>query len=120
MGPYVANSMGPYVAKVFDHMLPKVWKPYVAKGLPICYLDVNEQGCHVACLQVSNVANAETRSICHLPRVDHLAWANDINNVKSMIETSFPQSLVKGLECEVGVTRVVEAGDDVPGLNIIA
>ena len=36
-----------------------------------------------------------------------------------MIETSFPQSLVKGLECKVGVTRVVEAGDDVPGLNII-
>ena len=57
--------MGPYVAKSI--------KPCVAKGLPICHLDVNEQGCHVACLQVSNVADAETRSIRHLPRVDHLA-----------------------------------------------
>ena len=73
---------------------------------------------HVSRLQVSNVANSETRCIRNFSRVDDLTWGSNFQGGIGY-ETSFPESCVEGFKGEVGVTGVVEAGDDMASLHPI-
>ena len=74
---------------------------------------MGQQGGHVGGGEVPDVPDPEAGGVGDLARVDHLTWRGvDWSHLAPV-----GQRRVEHLEGEVGVVRVVEAGDDVPRLN---
>ena len=93
------------------------WGRYAHLSENILYVD--QEGCHVASLQVPDVPDSEARGISHFPRVDDLVWKKRFRQRRVQVEllTSFPETCVKGLKVEVWMVGVVETGDYVARLQ---